>query len=732
MRERYGLNHGWRFVRRRASWRELDRPGDDWQRVDLPHSWNDRDTFQNGIAYYRGPAAYCRTFDLPAVPEAGAPRWHLTAGGFYGLAEVRLDGRRVGSADGQYLGFTFDVTRHLRRPGRHRLAIRMTNRCPRHVLPGTDRPDFLLHGGLAGGLFLYRLPALRILDQEVCLRTRDALSSEASVAIEYQIANDTGSARRALVRWTVIDPSGTEVGRTRSDEIPVPARGARRSKPRRTVLSVRAPQLWSPEQPDLYRVRGEIVANGHILDRCTVPFGMREAVFSSDGFFLNGDRVELRGFNRHESVPGLGSALPPWLHREDVRTIKELGGNFVRLSHYPQHPDFLDACDEEGLLVYSEIASWKSLRGGRWLRSAKRQMRDMILRDRNRPSVILWGMGNESQHRGAFIALDRVIKELAPDRPSVFAENHLYRARRARTVGLPDVWGCNYEVEALDEVRECSKLGAVLVSECCNEQAVSGLLEQESDQVESMLRFWSAIEGHPYVAGYALWAFNDYGTMFRDRFTRYTGKFDPWRVPKMSAALFAARHSERPFVKIFGCWAAHHSNAKREIHVVSNCERVDLRIRDQLVQSLECRFYSRATIDFRDEELVAEGWSNGQTAHDRLRPHGPGSRIVVLPERDAAAAAARDWVGVRLEVLDDKDVLAADWAGDVQIEMDGPARSGVYTESGLLPVACGRARTFIRGAGSPGTVRLIASAPRLEAGEAAIHFHAHPGRSREC
>ena len=105
------------------------------------------------------------------------------------------------------------------------------------------------------------------------------------------------------------------------------------------------------------------------------------------------------GCNRHECLPGFGNALPVNLHRQDAESIKAAGPNFVRLSHYPQHPEFLNACDQLGVLVYAELASWKSVRGGRWLKAAVRQFGDMIRRDRNHPSVIMWGLGNEGPCR---------------------------------------------------------------------------------------------------------------------------------------------------------------------------------------------------------------------------------------------------------------------------------------------------------------------------------------------
>ncbi len=225
-----------------------------------------------------------------------------------------------------------------------------------------------------------------------------------------------------------------------------------------------------------------------------VRFGIIRSEFRpEEGFFLDGVRIDLHGCNRHESIPGLGNALPEELHRADASLLKDYGCNFVRLSHYPQHPAFLDACDELGIMVYAEIASWKSVSSSRaWRRAARRQMRDLILRDRHHPSVIVWGMGNESRSRKAFVEMREIARELDPVRPVTYAENHLYRARREKTTGIPDVWSVNYELEVLEEARDACRLQNVIASECCNfPRSRKGDDGAELTQVATLKYEWS-------------------------------------------------------------------------------------------------------------------------------------------------------------------------------------------------------------------------------------------------
>jgi beta-galactosidase/beta-glucuronidase len=357
----------------------------------------------------------------------------------------------------------------------------------------------------------------------------------AQVHISGTVAGYNGGSAKDAVIWHILNPAGAVVSRAvaKLDDAGSFA----------IDLMVEQPELWDVDSPVLYTADATLALKGHGADTLSLKFGIRSAEFRpNQGFFLNGRRLQLRGCNRHESMPGFGRALTLEQHREDARLIKAMGLNFVRLSHYPQHPEFLNACDELGLLVYAEIASWKSVRGGRWLKRAARQMRDMIIRDRNHPSVILWGMGNEGRHRGAYLELYDICKQLDAARAVTYAENHLYRARRKKTLGLPDVWGINYEFDAMEEGRDACRLKCVVVSECSNyPHTLRGDAAAEQKQLDTIKSDLERIENIEYVAGFALWCFNDYATLRKKRYKRYSGLVDAERKPKASAYWLAEK-----------------------------------------------------------------------------------------------------------------------------------------------------------------------------------------------
>jgi len=646
------LNGAWQFVRGRMSRKWLGE-APVAPNVTLPHCWNEHDGFQEGVDYYRGWGSYRRVFRVQR-PADGAEdtQWFLESDGFYGTGEVLLNGRRLGVVDGQYLGFRLDVTSALRFDEPNVLGVRLTNRCGRNVLPGIRMPDFLLYGGLSGEIRLVREPALRLDGRELVVRCTGVSAGQACVTAVWSLQGAGNVQVGDVVEWRLIAPDGSEAGRSAARLAAGQDRGL-------AVFRLEHPQLWGVQTPQRYRAEGRLMRGGGVLDALSQSFGIRSAEFRpGQGFFLNGERVELRGCNRHESMPGFGRALPRWQHEEDARLLKAMGLNFVRLSHYPQHPAFLEACDSLGILVYAELASWKSVRGGGWLRRARRQLVAMIRRDRNHPSVILWGMGNEGRHAGAYRTLYGLCKVLDPTRPVTYAENHLYRARRCGTVGLPDVWGLNYEFDAMEEGIAASRLKCAVVSECSNyPHTRRGDSGAERIQLETVKGDLVVLGGRMAVAGFALWCFNDYATLRKKRYRRFSGIVDGWRTPKATARWLSETYGD-------GCLA-----------------------RESLPDAAA----------------------------------GPAASVALEVASGSLAADGGGTVAVRVLVLDAEGRPSA-WNGELTaVVTAGPGRVRSFDGHGTVWVADGIGRTFVSGSGAggqglAGVIRLDVSGGGLPAG----------------
>jgi beta-galactosidase len=683
------------------------------ERVNLPHSWNTRDTFQTGVEYRRGWGTYRLIFGMPPIVHPDRGRlWFIRSEGFYGTGDAWLNGARIGGFDAQYLGLTLNVTRHMRLDAVNTLVFRLTNRCPRHVLPGIRDPDFVLHGGLAGRVWLEGVPALH-LDAGAIHVIWPAATGSGAAQIRCAVTNAGPGERRFSAVWRIEDDAGRTVAEVCEDRII----GEGTTLPLTANLDIPHPRLWTLDDPYLYRASCAILEASGETDHAAARFGCHTAEFRPGrGFFLNGQRVELRGCNRHESMPGFANALPPCQHREDALLIKQAGLNFARLSHCPQHPAFLDACDELGILAYAEIATWKSVRTGRWLAAAVRQMRAMIRRDRNHPCIILWGMGNESRSRKAYLALRSVVREQDPSRPVIYAENHIHRARRSNTLGLPDVWGCNYELDRMAEGCRASALQCVVVSEMSNHPAaVRGNRAEEARQVEIIERDLAAIEGEPAVAGFALWAFNDYATLRNNRYLRHSGIYDAWRLPKMSVALLQARYSPEPVVKLFGDWTAGVEadaagrSAPRPVHVFTNCRGVTLYRNGREIAHLSGHTHYSIPVEFEPGELVAVADAPANGVSDRLSTPGPAEKLALAINLRTGPNGARQTPAFVVRVLDREGRLIMNAAGDAEVTIRGPAILQSYSPQPAIAVAGGVGRGFITLTHPTGIVELTVS-----------------------
>jgi len=341
------------------------------------------------------------------------------------------------------------------------------------------------------------------------------------------------------------------------------------------------------------------------------------------------------------------------MHEADAKCIKQMGLNFVRLSHYPQHPAFLEACDRLGILVYAELSSWKSVRGGEWLRQASRQMEGMIRRDRNHPSIILWGMGNEGRHAAAYHSLYRLCKCLDPQRAVTYAENHVYRARRQKTLGIPDVWGLNYEFDALAEGVAGSRMQCAVVSECSNyPHTRRGDADAEATQLDTIKKDLARMDSHPEIAGFALWCFNDYATLRKQRYRRFSGIVDAWRTPKAAARWLAQTNGNQP------------------------------------TDSQDC-----------------------------LIPNtGPGTTIALEPGNGSLTPQNDSTVEVLVRV-NDKEGNQSDWSGSLTATVSGPARIRSFDGNGTIWVANGSAHAFVsQYSNTSGPITIIIRGSNLETG----------------
>jgi beta-galactosidase len=398
-RATWSLNQGWRAVLGDPA--NAQQPSFDdsaWEPVDVPHPLKlqpvnvGRDNLQT-VAWLR------RRVTVPN--SARGQRLLLRFEGAMQVAEVYVDGTRLGVHHGGFTPFGWDVTGHLQ-PGRAAvLAVRLDNTDQPTVPPGKPQSglDFNYHGGLYRDVSLTAAHPVHITDPivegrvaggGVFVTTPEAGRDAATVNVATDVINGNAAAAKVAVSTVVTDAAGRTVATAASEPATVAA-GATATFPQ--TLTVDAPHLWAPDTPYLYTAHVEVRVAGAVVDQVSTRFGIRTLSWTYEsGFSLNGTRLLLNGTNRgHQEYPYVGFAAPASQQRRDAVLIRESGANFVRSAHYPPHPAFLDACDEVGLTVLNCVPGWQYWNADPlFAQRAHDDLRTMIRRDRNHPSVILW------------------------------------------------------------------------------------------------------------------------------------------------------------------------------------------------------------------------------------------------------------------------------------------------------------------------------------------------------
>ncbi len=382
VREVFPLNSDWLFIR--------DFPKDGLpaagtmcgEHVDLPHAntllpYNYLDEQD-----YQFVSGYSRTL---LAPEAWKDRRvFLRFEGVMAYAEVFCNGRLVGSHKGGYTPFTVELSDLLTYGEENTLLVRVDSTERTDFPPCGNVVDYLTYGGI------YREVSLEVTEPDYVRTLRISPRKNASgESVQIELAFGAPLTRQSELR-VLLAGYGAD-GRT-CVELPQGAASAQSEFPHAEEL-----RHWSPEDPALYEITAELWQDGALVDRVGSRFGLRFCEFRPDGFYLNGSRFKLLGLNRHQSFPYVGGAMPKRVQRRDADLIKELGVNLVRTSHYPQSRHFLDRCDEIGLLVFEEIPGWQHIGDKAWQDVAVHSVEEMIERDYNHPSIILWGVRiNES------------------------------------------------------------------------------------------------------------------------------------------------------------------------------------------------------------------------------------------------------------------------------------------------------------------------------------------------
>lgn len=547
LRQSRNFNRDWRF--------QLgDVPGasaasfDDgkWDSANLPHSFSL--PYFAAEKFYVGYGWYRKHFVLPAQWEGR--RVNLEFDGVFQVAEVFVNGRRVGEHKGGYTGFSLDITDAVT-PGENVVAVRVNNLWNPRLAPRAG--EHVFSGGIYRDARLVATAPLHVAWYGTFVTTPQVAKDSGTVNVKTEVVNDSGKAKSAAVRTLVLDAQGKTVAKMES--LQTIAAGATNTF-EQTSAPIAHPKLWSPQQPNLYSVQTIVLDHGKAVDTYTSPLGFRSVNFSADqGFFLNGEHYYFKGANVHQDHAGWGDAVADSGFYRDVKLVKDAGFDFIRGSHYPHAPAFAAACDELGMLFWSENCFWGTggFKGdGYWNSSAyptnaadeaefetsvKASLRDMIRIHRNHPSIVVWSMCNEPffSEKSVMPKVREFLKqlvacahELDPSRPAAVGG-----CQRGDCDKLGDVAGYNGDGARLfanpGVASVVSEYGSTIADRPGKFEPGWGDLPNTPGADKKTAGSWRL----PWRSGEAIWCGFDHGSIAGRSFGAM-GLVDYFRLPKRS------------------------------------------------------------------------------------------------------------------------------------------------------------------------------------------------------
>jgi len=757
---RLSLDRDWRFSRGEAPGAERPEFADaGWRLLDVPHDWAIEGPFDRqfgphrGALPFHGVAWYRKHFDLP---EAARGRFFsVEFDGAMAHARVWLNGHELGGRPYGYIGFSFDLTAHLRfGEETNVLAVRLA--------PKDQSSRWYPGAGLYRHVWLDVTGPVHVARWGTFVTTPRVTDAEAAVTVRTAVRNRGKEEAAVIVETVLVDEDDDAVAR---DESPlrVPAGGEATVDPR---LVVAHPERWDVDRPYRYRAATTVRRGRQVLDRFITPFGIRTVEIGRDtGFVLNGRRIPLRGVCLHHDLGALGTAVSARAIERQLEILKAMGANAIRSSHNPPAPELLGAADRLGFVVIDEaFDEWRKTKvenghGTFFDEWAETDLRDMIRRDRNHPSVVLWSIGNEileqSDPDGWKLArrLTAICHEEDPTRLVTAGLNQLDNAIRNGLAREVDVVGFNYQPRRYAEVLAAHPDWILLGAETASTVSSRGVYhlpvehykKHPSRQITSYDVVaapwayppdveWDALDHNPSILGEFVWTGFDYlgePTPFfmwnepeddADWPSRssYFGIVDLAGFPKDRYFLYRSRWTSDPMVHLLPHWSWEGREGQEvPVFAYTNADEVELFLngrslgrkkkgRDLVTIPAGDRTDADRTFDtpyrlawdvpYAPGALVAVAFTGGaEVARTELRTAGKPARLVLRPDRTRLPTDGDGLSFVTVRVEDEAGNLCPEADDLVRFEVSGAGRIAAVDNgdpTSLEPFQADRRKAF--------------------------------------
>ena len=531
------------------------------ERVRLPHTVKEIPYNYADCTEYQLLCGYQKSFLAPA--EWADKSVVLRFDGAAHDAVIYCNGHEAAHHSCGYTAFSADLSPYLVFGAENTVTVRLDTRESLNIPPFGYVIDYLCYGGL------YREVTLMVREKAHIEDVFIENTTENAISVRIALSEKTGGKLLSEIR----DADGNAVASAIGESF---------------TLSVPEAKLWSLEHPYLYTLNTKLLVGKVVVNEKETRFGFRSARFENDGFYLNGERIKLRGLNRHQSYPYVGYAMPASMQRLDADILKnEIGVNAVRTSHYPQSQHFIDRCDELGILVFTEIPGWQHIGDEDWKKQAVENTREMVTQYMHHPSVVLWGVRiNESQDDDKLYKQTNAVAHELDSSRQTSGVRYLEKSHLLEDVyAFNDFSHCgdNAGLRAKKDVSS-KKNKPYLVSECNGHMFPTKMFDDERHRLAHALRHSKVIDAMyaaDDICGIFPWCMFDYNT-HRDFGSGdgvcYHGVLDMFRNPKLAAAVYASQSDAVPCCVVSSSMdiGEHPAGDLGSVYVFTNADSVKL------------------------------------------------------------------------------------------------------------------------------------------------------------
>ncbi|CEI73305.1 glycoside hydrolase family 2 protein [Romboutsia hominis] len=630
MRNIININDNWKFVKediKEAYIKDINLST--WENISIPHTWNAIDGIDGGNDFYKGACWYRK--EIFINKEYENKKIYIELNGSNSITNVYLNEKHLGEHKGGYSTFRFDISDVVEYGKVNTIAIKVDNSIVDDVYP--IWADFTFYGGI------YRDVNLVVTDKThfelmnegslgVYVSQDNITKESASITVKSIIKNDCEK-EEAIKLWIdVLDKEGNIVKYNAKDILLNPNESREISLP----INIENPILWhGVKNPYLYNVKAYIMKDNDVLDELIIPTGFRYYRFDAkEGFFLNGEHMKLNGVSRHQDRKDKGWALSKKDHEEDMKLIKEVGANSIRLAHYQHDQYFYDLCDREGMIIWAEIPfisvmSKTDLKG----ENAKSQLVELIRQNYNHSSIVMWGVQNEIQIGGITDELRTLVKELhqlakKEDSTRLTTQAQVMMVENEDEFhNYTDIMAYNkyygwYQGEVEEFAQWLDDFNKVNPDTCIgiSEYGAEGIIKYHTDnpQVKDYTEEYHALyhekvmkifNERKFVWGTYVWNFFDFGSDFRDeggvkgRNNKGLITFDR-KVKKDAFYMYKSLWSDEKFIHINSKRYIDRENKFINVKVYSNLNELTLFVNNEEVATLN----SNHIFNFENIELV--------------------------------------------------------------------------------------------------------------------------------